>query len=36
MNAGEKFIIQPAKGIKGHEIRVLINRDPTIKRKSGK
>lgn len=35
-NAGEKFIIQPAKGIKGHEIRVLINRDPTIKRKSGK
>lgn len=35
-NADEKFIIQPTKGIKGHEIRVLINRDPTIKRKSGK
>ena len=35
-NADEKFIIQPTKGIKGHEIRVLINRDPTIKQKSGK
>ena len=34
-NAGEKFIIQPAEGIKAHEIRVIIDRDPTIKRKSG-
>jgi len=34
-NAREKFIIQPAEGIKAHEIRVIIDRDPTIKRKSG-
>ena len=33
-NAGEKFIIQPADEAKGHEIRVIVNRDPTIKRKS--
>ena len=30
-NAGEKFIIQPAQGIKGHEIRVIINRNPNLK-----
>jgi len=34
-NADEKMIIQPAKGIKGKELRVLINRDPAIKSKSG-
>lgn len=34
-NADEKFIIQPAKDTKGREIRVLINRDPTIKPKFG-
>ena len=33
-NADEKFIIQPAKGIRGREIRILLNRDPTIKSKS--
>jgi len=33
-NAYEKFIIQHTEGTKGTEIRVLINRDPTIKRKS--
>ena len=33
-NADEKMIIQPAKGIKGKELRVLINKDPAIKPKS--
>ncbi|MHC4497619.1 MAG: protease modulator HflK [Planctomycetota bacterium] len=33
-NADEKFILQPAKGTKGREIRVLLNRDQTIKRES--
>lgn len=33
-NADEKMIIQPAKGIKGQELRVLINSDPAIKPKS--
>jgi membrane protease subunit HflK len=35
-NADEKMIIQPTKGTKGTEIRILLNRDPAIKRKSGK
>jgi len=35
-NADEKMIIQPAEGAKGREIRVLLNRDPTIKPKSEK
>lgn len=35
-NADEKFIIQPAEGTRGREIRVLVNRDPTIKPKSEK
>lgn len=35
-NADEKIIIQPTKGIKGEELRILINRDPAIKRKSQK
>jgi len=33
-NAEEKIIIQPAKGVKGKELRVLINKDPAIKPKS--
>lgn len=33
-NADEKFIIQPAEGIRGREIRILLNRDPTIRSKS--
>ena len=33
-NTDEKIIIQPTKGAKGTEIRVLINRDPAIKPKS--
>jgi len=33
-NADEKMIIQPAKGIKGQELRILINSDPAIKPKS--
>jgi membrane protease subunit HflK len=32
-NVGEKFVIQPAEGVKGHEIRVIVDRDPAIKRK---
>ena len=32
-NADEKMVIQPTEGVKGREIRVLINRDPTIKPK---
>lgn len=35
-NADEKMIIQPTQGAKGREIRVLLNRDPTIKPKSEK
>jgi hypothetical protein len=31
-NAEEKFLIQPTKGTKGTEIRVLLNRDPSLKR----
>ena len=33
-NADEKIIIQPTGGTRGREIRVLLNRDPTIKPKS--
>ncbi|MHC4482226.1 MAG: protease modulator HflK [Planctomycetota bacterium] len=33
-NADEKFIVQPTEGTKGREIRILLNRDPTIKPKS--
>lgn len=33
-NVDEKIIIQPAEGTKGKEIRLLLNRDPTIKPKS--
>jgi len=29
--ADEKIIIQPTKGVKGKEMRILLNRDPTIK-----
>jgi membrane protease subunit HflK len=35
-NADEKFILQSAEGAKEGEIRILLNRDPTIKPKSGK
>jgi len=35
-NADEKMIIQPTEGTKGREIRILLNRDPTIKPKSEK
>ena len=35
-NVDEKMIIQPTKGTKGTEIRVLLNRDPAIKQKSRK
>lgn len=33
-NADEKIIIQPTEGTQGTEIRLLLNRDPTIKPKS--
>lgn len=33
-NADEKFVIQRTEGTKDHEIRILINRDPTLKPKS--
>jgi regulator of protease activity HflC (stomatin/prohibitin superfamily) len=33
-NADEKMIIQPAKGLKGQQLRILINSDPAIKPKS--
>jgi membrane protease subunit HflK len=32
-NADEKFVVQTTKGSKGTEIRVLLNRDPTIRKK---
>jgi len=35
-NIGEKIIIQPTKGTRGSEIRVLLNRDPSIKHKTKK
>ena len=34
LNADEKIIIQPGKAIKGKELRILINKDPAIKKKS--
>jgi membrane protease subunit HflK len=33
-NVDEKIIIQPTEGTKGREIRLLLNRDPTLKPKS--
>jgi membrane protease subunit HflK len=33
-NADEKFVVQTTKGSKGTQIRVLLNRDPTLKKKS--
>jgi len=33
--ADEKMVIQPTEGVKGKEIRLLLNRDPTLKPKSG-
>jgi membrane protease subunit HflK len=35
-NADEKFVIQTTKGSKGTEIRVLLNRDPTLRPKKSK
>ena len=35
-NVDEKMIIQPTEGAKGREIRVMLNRDPSIKPKTGK
>jgi len=35
-NAAEKFIVQPTKGSKGREFRIILNRNPTIKPKAGK
>jgi len=35
-NADEKMIIQPTEGAKGREIRILLNRDPSLKPKSEK
>ncbi len=32
-NADEKFVVQTSKGSKGTQMRVLLNRDPTIKKK---
>jgi len=34
-NADEKFIVQPSDGVKQHELRVLVNRDPSLKGKQG-
>jgi len=36
INANEKFVIQTAKGTKGSQIRVLLNRDPSLKPKKSK
>ena len=35
-NVDEKFVIQSAEGSKGNEIRILLNRDRTLKPKSDK
>jgi len=35
-NAAEKFIVQPTKGSKGREFRIILNRNPTIKPRSEK
>jgi len=34
-NADEKFLVQPSDGVKQHELRVLVNRDPSLKGKQG-
>ena len=34
--ADEKFVIQPTEGTKGRELRILFNRDPSLKPKSSK
>ena len=36
INANEKFVIQTAEGTKGSEIRVLLNKDPSLKPKKSK
>jgi membrane protease subunit HflK len=36
INANEKFVIQTAEGTKGSQIRVLLNRDPSLKPKKTK
>jgi membrane protease subunit HflK len=36
INANEKFVIQTAEGTKGSQIRVLLNRDPSLKPKKSK
>lgn len=33
-NADEKFVVQPSKKLKEHELRILLNRDPSLKPKS--
>ena len=35
-NPDEKFVVQTAEGTKGTQIRVLLNRDPTLKKKKSK
>ncbi|MFB0525089.1 MAG: SPFH domain-containing protein, partial [Phycisphaerae bacterium] len=35
-HAAEKFIVQPTKGSKGREFRIILNRNPTIKPRSEK
>jgi membrane protease subunit HflK len=35
VNADEKFLLQPAEGVMKHEIRILLNRDPSLKPKVG-
>jgi membrane protease subunit HflK len=35
-NAVEKFVIQPGEGVKETEFRILLNRDPSLKPKTGK
>ncbi len=35
-NADEKFVIQPTEGAKGKELRILVNKDPSLKPKSSK
>jgi membrane protease subunit HflK len=35
-NADEKFVIQPTEGTGGKELRVIINKDPSLKPKSEK
>ena len=35
-NAVEKFVIQPNEGTKGTEVRIMVNRDPSLKPKTSK